>query len=185
MFTDKDVTTSTTPASTATPSGYDIVEVISEEKMKELLATKKKEQEVAEKKKDIADKELQQNGVGKHVAKLVPRQDIGPDGNISALGELTKESSVRAVTLPPFGTTLTIRTLRIPRGTGTIHTKTITQSPSVSAGKPRLEGPEAGMVDSVANSTLTARSSLACITIRSQGAHSTICPGSSCWNGDC
>jgi len=185
VFTDKDVTTSTTPTSTATPSGHDVVEVISEEKMKKLLAEKKEKQEVAEKKKDIADKELQQNGAGRSAAKLVARQSMKSDAKFSAVAGLTKEASIGAATPPALGTTLVTIALRVHRGTKTVHTKTITQSPSISAGKPRFEGSEAGMVDYAASTTLTARSSLACITIRSQGAHSTICPGSSCWNGDC
>ena len=153
--------------------------------MKELLANKKKEQGIAEKKKDIADKEPQQNGAGKNAAKLIARQSMESDGDFSAVGGLIKEASVAAATPPALGTTLVTMTLRVPRGTENVGTKTTTQSPSVSARKPRFEGSEAGMVDSAASSTLTARSSLACITIRSQGAHSTICPDSSCWNGDC
>lgn len=156
--------------------------------MKELMAKKSRKQEAAEKEqkeKDIADKKLQQNDAEKNAVKLVARQDLEPDSEFSAGGGLTKDGSVNAVTSPALGTTLMTMTLRVPRETKTIDTKTITQSPSFSAGKPRSEGPEAGTGDRAASTTLTARSSLPCITLRSQGAHSTICPHSSCWNGDC
>lgn len=271
VFTDKDVPTSTTSAGTAEASGHEVVEVISEEKMEELMAKKKKE-----KKEDIADKELRPNGAGKNAVKLVARQSIESggafslagglakkasvtavtspsvgttdvtiklplisftvtmtttqaaylegkagsggselvdyavstartahlrappnapklvarqdsvlDSESSATGGFTKEADVDAVTPPVLGTTLMTMTLRVPRETETIDTKTIEQFPSFSAGKPRFEGPEAGMGDRAASTALTARSSLPCITLRSQGAHSTICPHSSCWTGDC
>lgn len=183
VSTDRDVPTSTTPAGTAEASGYDVVEVISEEKMKELMAKKNKKQEAAgkeKKEKDIADMEVQQNGAEKNAAKLVARQDMDFDGEVSTVGRLTKKASATAVTSPTFGTTLVTLKLPFP------STYTITTAQAAYPGrKAGSEGPEAEMVDSAARTTENARLSLPCITLRSQGAHSTICPHSSCWNGDC
>jgi hypothetical protein len=163
VATDVDVPSSTTSAGAAQISGHDVVEVMTEQKMKELMMMEKKKKETAEKKeKDIAVKGH------RNAARLVARESMG--------------ASVDAVTPPPIRTTLMTLTRGTPLET---ETETITQSPSYPAGKARFEGPEAEMVDSGVSTTLTARSSLACITIRSQGAHSIICPDTSCWTYDC
>jgi hypothetical protein len=168
VATDVDVPTSTTAASSAKISGHDVVQVLTEQEMKKLMAAEKKKKELAEKKKQ---QELADKGLNRHDARLVARQSMGPGGEISAVNTVKASS---------FDTTLMTITRRAVLETGTSDAKITTQSPSYPAGKP--EGSGAEMVDSVVT---TARSTLACITIRSQGAYSTICPDSSCWNGDC
>ena len=166
MATDVDVPSSTTAAGAAKISGHDVVEVMTEQKMQELIAMEKRKKELAEKQKqkDIADR-------GHRIAaRHVARESI--------------EASVDAATPPPVRTTLMTITRGAPLETEA-ETETITQSPSYPTRKARFEGPEAEVGDSGVSTTLTARSSLACITIRSQGAHSTICPDTSCWNDDC
>lgn len=166
MATDVDVPSSTTAAGAAQISGHDVVEVMSEEKMKKLLAMEKKKKEMAEKmEKDIADKGHW------NAARLVARESM--------------EGSLNVLTPPPFRTTPMTRTRGIPLETETADTETIEQSPSYPAGEAGFEDQAAEMVASVVSTTLTARSNLACITIRSQGAHSTICPDTSCWTYDC
>jgi hypothetical protein len=186
VATDVDVPSSTTPTGTAKASSHDVVEVISEQELKELMAKeKKKKQEAAEREKDITDKELQPNGAERKAAKLVARQSMAYDGEFLAEEKSDEAASVNAVTPLSLDTTLMTITRRLPLETEVKETKTMTQSSSCSAGKPRFEGPRAEVIDFAASTTLTARSSLTCITLRSQGAHSTICPDSSCWNGDC
>jgi hypothetical protein len=167
VATDVDVPSSTTAAGAAKISGHDVVEVMTEQKMKELMMMeKKKQKEMAEKKeKEVADKGH------RNAARLVARESM--------------EAPVDVLTPPPFRTTLMTITRGTPLETETADIETITQSPSYPVEKARFEDPRAEMVDLAVSTTLTARSSLACITIRSQGAHSTICPDSSCWNDDC
>jgi hypothetical protein len=168
VATDVDVPTSTTAAGSAKISGHDVVQVLTEKEMKKLMKAEKKKKELAEKKKqqEIADKAL-----NRHDARLVARQSMGLDGESFAM------DTVKA---PSFDTTLMTITRRAALETATSDARTTMQSPSYSAEKPEVL--EADMVDSAVT---TARSTLACITIRSQGAYSTICPDSSCWNGDC
>jgi hypothetical protein len=168
VATDVDVPSSTTAASSAKISGHDVVQVLTEQEMKKLMAAEKKKKELAEKKKqqEIADK-----GLNRHDARLVARQSMGPDGKFFA---------VDTVTSPSFDTTLMTIKRRAALETRIADAKTIAQAPSYSAERPGV--PEAGMSDFAVTA---ARSTLACITIRSQGSYSTICPDSSCWNGDC
>jgi hypothetical protein len=170
VATDVDVPSSTTGADSAKISGHDVVQVMTEQEMKTLMAAEKRKKELAEKKKqqDIADK-----GLNRHDARLVARQSMGSDGECFA---------VNAVTAPSFDTTLMTITRRAALETGAVDAKAITQASSHSEKKANSEEQKAGMSDFAVT---TARSTLACITIRSQGAYSTICPDNSCWNGDC
>jgi hypothetical protein len=170
VATDVDVFSSTTAADSAKISGHDVVQVMTEQEMKKLMAAEKRKKELAEKKKqqDIADK-----GLNRHDARLVARQSMGSDGECFA---------VNAVTAPSFDTTLMTITRRAALETGAVDAKAITQASSHSEKKANSEEQKAGMSDFAVT---TARSTLACITIRSQGAYSTICPDNSCWNGDC
>jgi hypothetical protein len=145
-----------------------VVEVVSEEKVKEMIAKDKKKKEMAEKKKekDIADKGLQQD-----VARLVARQSMGPDSEFFAERRRVTIDNV----IPP-DTTLRSKTRHAASETETVGTKTITQSPSYSAEKSRSNGPGAEMGDSAVITARAAQSTMLCITIKRQGAYSTICP---------
>jgi hypothetical protein len=168
VATDVDVPTSTTAAGSAKISGHDVVEVVSEEKVKEVIAKDEKEKEIAAKKKekDIADKGLPQDA-----ARLVARQSIGTDGGFSTGGKKATEDII----IPP-DTTLRSRIRYTSSKTETVDTKTIMRSPSYSAEKSRSNSPGAEMGDSATITARAAQSDMFCITIKRQGAYSTICP---------
>lgn len=155
VATDVDVPTSTTSAGKPEFSGHEVVEVVSEQQMKEIMAAEKRKKEMAEKKKE---QEIADKGLA---AELIARRDIAS---------------------PSFDTTLMTIMRLTPHQTGDADAITITQSPSYPAKKPRSETSKVGMAESGRGD---APSTLACITLRSQGAYSTICPDSSCCNGNC
>jgi hypothetical protein len=126
VATDVDVPTSTTAASSAKISGHDVVQVLTEQEMKKLMAAEKKKKELAEKKKqqEIADK-----GLNRHDARLVARQSMGLDGEAFAM------DTVKA---PSFDTTLMTITRRAALETATSDAKTTMQSSSYSAEKPEV-----------------------------------------------